>query len=234
MVDSWTKEGLPEWAEADIKKLKSKSEYKDMEEKQLLQAYALKLVESNWADDDDRNNYKNKNKQATHTGANIVAALIRTWVIAVLLADEVQGLPKDLTEEKFENFFAEDGDNFQNLRGSGNSPNEALTKTKEAFKATIRTTGSDCIPTADYIKIQNWFKQGILYVKDIKLNDNPIASLLDKVKKVAQNNNLTTWRGNEIYSLKDADEYFNGQTFETTINEFFDKTFKNKGAINQA
>ena len=235
LVDSWTKEGLPEWAEADIKKLKSKSEYKNMEEKQLLQAYALKLVESNWVDEDDRNNYKNKNKQATLTGANIVAALIRTWVIAVLLADDVKDLPKNLNQETFKDFFAENGDNFRNLRGGGTSANTPFQNIKKMFNTvTIQANNANSISTTEYVKIRNWLQQGINSFTDINTKDNPIVSITNKIQKIAINKKLVDdQESNDIFSTKDIAPYFDGDDFNEIMGNFFTKIQKTQNPPHQ-
>ena len=226
LVDSWTKEGLPEWAEADIKKLKSKSEYKNMEEKQLLQAYALKLVESNWVDEDDRNNYKNKNKQATLTGASIVAALIRTWVIAVLLANKVIFSLDDFNKNTFENYSSEKSDIFEKLRckTSDTGIKQVLDDIRESYaNMQITTRDANCVSETDYIAIRNWIKTK--YNLDDLKNDknNPLTP--EKIKNIAslaQKNKLTICNPDQIYNIDQNTLYFSAE-FETKL-----KTFKSE------
>ena len=219
MVDSWTKEGLPEWAEADIKKLKSKSEYKDMEEKQLLQAYALKLVESNWADDDDRNNYKNKNKQATHTGANIVAALIRTWVIAAVTADVFEINPKP-TREEMENIYLESKDYFESLRAekSPTKQTQICRKVKALYNSVskIDTSTFKGLRQEEFKKVNDYFDQ-VEDISDVELNSE-IESVISTAENIAGSVKGLKNSSKDIYALQRSDIYFNNK-FRALLNK---------------
>ncbi len=230
MVDTWTQGDLPEWVQA---KLDEKG--KEPTDENLLKI-ALKAVESNWADDDDRDDYryKNKSKKTTLTGANIVAALARTFVVAVL-TDENSILPSDDIKglKEFKDIYSERQNIFKGFCNNDiNATNHLQFLIDICFTKTQINQKDNTLLTSQ--KINQLLDQYLNQINDIDQIDlktiTPTAkhilpSTILLAANIAYRKNLTTFNkeSNMIYSTDTNKEYFNTDKFEKLLEQKFDK-----------